>query len=137
MPDSIREQIVAAFAARISAGRAIQLDGSSNLPARALWDSTESAERLQYGKMRITTEMNVGFMDNVDRSINNSRQGNAMLAALLEDALNNDPTLGGLCSQINYSDSVIDYPEPGQNEIAVLAVFEIVYETDNTSPFSQ
>jgi hypothetical protein len=85
----------------------------------------------------MTTEMNVGFMDNVNRSIDNSKQGNAMLADLLEDALNNDPTLGGLCSQINYSDSVIDYPEPGQNQIAILAVFQIVYETDNTSPFSQ
>jgi len=137
MPDSIREQIIEAFATRISAGRAIQLDGSSDLPARALWDSSESAERMNYGKLRMTTEMNVGFMDNVNRSIDNSKQGNAMLADLLEDALNNDPTLGGLCSQINYSDSVIDYPEPGQNQIALLAVFQIVYETDNTSPFSQ
>ena len=137
MPDSIREQIVEAFAARIGAGRAMQLDGNSELPARAVWDSSESAERLNYGKMRVTTELSVGFMDNVDRSINSSKQGNAMLAELLEDALNNDPTMGGLCSQINYSDSVIDYPEPGQSEIAILAVFQIVYETDSTSPFSQ
>lgn len=137
MPDSIREQIVEAFATRISATRAIQLDGNSELPARAVWDPSESAERLQYGKLRVTLELNVGFMDNVDRATDPSKQGNAMLAALLEDALNNDPTMGGLASRVDYSDSVIDFPEPGQSEIAVLAVFQIVYEIDSTSPFIQ
>lgn len=136
MPDSIREQIVEAFSTRISAARSAQLDGSSDLPARALWDSTESAERLQYGKMRLTMDVNVGFMDAVDKSVSNSEQGNAMLAELLEDALNSDPTMGGLCSQINYIESTIDYPEPGQDEIAILAAFQIVYETDSTSPFT-
>lgn len=137
MPESIREQVVQAFATRINATRAMQLDGNSDLPARAVWDPSESAERLQYGKLRVTLDLNVGFMDNVDRSQNASTQGNAMLASLLEDALNNDPTMGGLTSQINYSDSVIDFPEPGQSEIAVLAVFQIVYEIDSTDPFSQ
>ncbi|WP_421921596.1 hypothetical protein [Marinobacter salarius] len=136
MPDSIREQIVDAFSARISAARSTQLDGSSDLPARALWDSTESAERLQYGKMRLTMDVNVGFMDAVDKNVSNSEQGNSMLAELLEDALNSDPTMGGLCSQINYIESTIDYPEPGQDEIAILAAFQIVYETDSTSPFT-
>lgn len=137
MPDSIREQIVQAFASRISATRATQLDNNSDLPARAVWDATESAERLQYGKLRVSLELNVGFMANVDRAINASTQGNAMLSELINDALSSDPTLGGLCSQINYADSVIDFPEPGQSQIAVLAVFQIVYEIDSTSPYTQ
>lgn len=134
MPDSIREQVVQAFADRINAGRCLQLDGKGDLPARAVWDTTESADRLQYGKLQVSLDLNVGFMDNVDRD-NQSTQGNTMLAELLEDALNSDPTLGGLCSQINYVESVIDYAEPGQDQIAVLAVFQIVYEIDNASPY--
>lgn len=137
MPDSIREQIVEAFATRISATRSLQLDGSSDLPARSVWDTSESAERLNYGKLRVTLDLNVGFMDNVERSQNQSKQGNTMLAELINDALNSDPTMGGLCTQINYADSVIDYPEPGQAQIAVLAVFQIVYEIDNASPYNQ
>lgn len=138
MPDSIREQIVEAFATRINATRSMQLDGSSDLPARAVWDTTESAERLNYGKLRVSLDLNVGYMDNVDRSdqtIPVSVQGNTMLAELLNDALSTDPTLNGLCTQINYAESVIDYPEPGQDQIAVLAVFQIVYEIDNASPY--
>ena len=137
MADSIREQIVEAFATRISATRSMQLDSNSDLPARSVWDTSESAERLNYGKLRVTLDLNVGFMDNVDRQVNQSTQGNTMLAELINDALNNDPTMGGLCTQINYADSVIDYPEPGQSQIAVLAVFQIVYEIDNASPYSQ
>lgn len=136
MPDSIREQIVQAFATRIGATRAMQLDNNSELPARAVWDSSETAERLQYGRLGVTLTLNVGYLDNVDRAVNPSKQGNVMLATLLNDALNNDPTLGGLCSQINYSDSVIDFPEPGQDQIAVLIVFEIVYDIDSTDPFN-
>ncbi len=96
MADSIREQVVQAFATRINAARTLQLDGSANLPARAVWDTTESAERLQYGKLRMSLDLNVGFMAKVDRgdppTAPISKQGNAMLAELLEDALNNDPT---------------------------------------------
>lgn len=137
MPDSIREQAVAAFATRISATRALQLDGSSDLPARACWDFSESAEKTTYGKLRISVEVNVGFMDKFDRVKGASQQGNEMLAALINDALSQDPTLGGLVQTINYTESTIDYPQPGQDEIAVLATFELVYETDNASPYSQ
>lgn len=137
MADSIREQIVTAFATRISATRAQQLDGHSELPARAVWDFSESAERTKYGTLQMTLGLSVGYMDKVDRNLNQSTQGNNMLAALLEDALNNDPALGGLASSINYLESTVDYPEPGQDEIAILATFEIVYETSSTSPYSQ
>lgn len=133
--DSIREKAIQAFADRISAGRCLQLDGNSELPARAVWDTTESAEATSYGKREVTVDLNVGFMAQADWQAL-SKQGNAMLAELIDDAMSQDPTLGGLCKRINYSDSVIDYPEPGQNEIAVLAVFELVYETDNASPYN-
>lgn len=44
--------------------------------------------------------------------------------------------MGGLTQSINYIESTVDYPEPGQNEIAILATFEIVYETSSTTPYS-
>ena len=136
MADSIREQVVAAFATRINADRALQLDGASELPAKAVWDFTETAERTRYGTLSITLGLSVGYMAEFDRVKGASKQGNEMLAELLEDALNNDPTMGGLTQSINYVESTVDYPEPGQNEIAILATFEIVYETSSTTPYS-
>ncbi|MFL1405376.1 hypothetical protein ACJO2E_08540 [Marinobacter sp. M1N3S26] len=136
MPDSIREKVVQAFSQRLQAERSEQLSSEDELPARCLWDMDESAERLAYGKLRMTLSVGVGVMDRVPRSVTASEKGNEMLAELLEDALNQDPTLGGLTEQINYSDSTLDYPEPGQDIIAVLANFEIVYLTDSISPYT-
>ena len=62
-------------------------------------------------------------------------QGNQQLAQLLNAALNDDQTLGGLCKHISYTDSVLDSPDPGQNEMIILVTFQIVYETSNTSPY--
>ena len=60
MPDSIREQIVQAFADRINAKRAGQLDNREELPARVIWDFAETAEKLKYRKYEITMSLNVG-----------------------------------------------------------------------------
>lgn len=137
MPDSIREQIVKAFAARLGAERGQQLDSEADLPARVLWDPSETAEKLKYRKYEVTLTVNVGQMASRDFSINSSIQGNQMLAALLDDALSADQTLGGLCKGIAYSDSALDSPDPGQKEMIILVTFEITYEMSNTSPYTQ
>jgi len=137
MADSIREQIVAAFASRISALRAAQLDGEMELPARTLWDPTESSEMIRYGKVENTLTINVAEMAQRDHGIDSSTQGNAMLAALLEVALNSDQTLGGLAQRIDYVESTLDAPDPGQNEMIILVTFQVIYRTTNTSPYTQ
>lgn len=135
MPDSIREQIVQAFADRINAKRAGQLDNREELPARVIWDFAETAEKLKYRKYEITMSLNVGEMAKLDRSVNSSVQGNRMLAAVLNDALSGDQTLGGLCKHISYTDSVLDSPGDGQDEMIIQATFQVIYETSNTSPY--
>lgn len=137
MPNSIREQVVQAFADRIGASRAQKLDSQSDLPARALWDPSESAEKNKYGKYDLTVTIQVAEMASRDFQTDSSTQGNAMLASLLNDALNADATLGGLCKHIRYVESTLDSPEDGQKEMVVLATFEIVYVTSNTSPYEQ
>lgn len=135
MPESIREQIVQAFADRITAKRAGQLDNREELPARVIWDFAETAEKLKYRKYEITMSLNVGEMAKRDHAVNSSVQGNQMLAELLNDALASDQTLGGLCKHINYTDSVLDSPGDGQDEMIIQATFQIIYETSNTSPY--
>ncbi|MCD1631350.1 hypothetical protein [Marinobacter shengliensis] len=137
MPDSIREQIVQAFADRLDAERGQQLDSNEQLPARVLWDPTETAEKLKYRKYEVTLTVNVGEMAKRNLEINSSVQGNQMLAALLNDALSEDTTLGGLCKDISYTDSVLDSPDPGQGEMIILVTFQITYQTSNTSPYQQ
>lgn len=135
MPDSIREQIVQAFADRLGAERGQQLDSELDLPARVLWDPSETAEKLKFRKYDVTLTVNVGEMAKRDFTINPSVQGNQMLATLLDSALSEDSTLGGLCKDISYTDSVLDSPDPGQTEMIILVTFQITYQTSNTSPY--
>lgn len=134
--DSIREQVVAAFATKISAERARTLDGECDLPARALWDITEDKEKTQYGQVRCSLEINVGYMAKRDGR-NASVQGNALLAELINDAISGDRTLGGLVESIAEAESTINYPQEGQSEIAVLVSFQVVYLHAIGSPYEQ
>ena len=137
MPVSIREQVVQAFADRISATRADRRDGDSGLPARALWDPTETTEKNRYGKYDCTVTLQVAELATRDFSLNSSAQGNAMLSGLLDDALSNDHTLGGLCKSIAYTGATLDFPENGQKEMIVLATFELVYVISSSNPYEQ
>lgn len=137
MPVSIREQVVQAFTDRIGAARAQRLDGEFDLPARALWDPSETTEKNRYGKYDCTVTLQVAEMAQRDFALDSSAQGNAMLASLLNDALSTDHTLGGLCKSINYAESTLDSPEDGQKQMVVLATFEVVYVMSSSSPYQQ
>lgn len=138
MADTRRERIVEAFAQKMSATRCAVLDGDSDLPARAFWDNQEEAELTQYNSTRITLPIPVEYLAKVDSSTyaNHSKQANAMLGELITDALSGDRSLGGLCQSIRYRSSEFDYPEAGEQEIAVAAVFEIVYEIVSGDPLA-
>lgn len=139
MPDTIREQVVAAFAAKVGASRTEHLDdGAGSLPARVIWDNTETAERTQYGAMQCTIELNVEYIAAVDSATypTLSQQANAMLGELIQDATNGDNTLGGLCRWITYTQNEFIYPDGGTDEVQVLASFSVVYQFAAGDPFT-
>jgi hypothetical protein len=134
---SIREQILTAFSKKLAAERALTLDDIDQLPARCLWDFDETAEKTTYGMQACVLTAGVGVMDRVDPDINLSTQANQLLADLVSDATNSDRTLGGLCKSLVYSESQIDYPAAGQQEIRITVTFEITYEYQLGKPDTQ
>lgn len=137
MPDSIREQVVEAFTTRLGAKRGEPITSRDSLPVRSLWDLDETAEKLTMGKRRMTLNIGVGIIDRIPAGVSASQHMNALLASVLEDAVTEDPTLGGLVREIIYSGSVPDFPEPGQNTVTLEVSFELIYETRHTSPYQQ
>lgn len=138
MADTIREQIIQAFAAKTVAARCVRLDSNSELPAKSVWDNQEEAVKTKYGTTSATLPLPVEFLDSVDKTTypSLSAQANAMLGELIQSATQNDNTLGGLCKSISYLESEFIYPEDGAQEIEVYAVFNIVYEFANGDPFA-
>lgn len=137
MPDTLREQIVEAFTTKIGALRCARLDGDTDLPAKSVWDNSEDAERTKYGSVACSLDIPVEYMAKVDTSSysNFSKQANAMLGELIQQATSGDSSLGGLCQNINYTSSEFVYPEDGSREIEVFAVFRITYEFVAGDPF--
>jgi hypothetical protein len=138
MPDTLREQIVEAFATKMAATRCALLDGDSDLPAKSIWDNAEESERTKYGTFSCSVDIPVEYMAKVDTATysNFSKQCNAMLGELVQSATAGDPSLGGLCKNIQYTASEFVYPEDGSREIEVFAVFRVTYEFAAGDPFT-
>lgn len=138
MPDTIREQIIEAFATKVGALRCAQLDGDSDLPAKSVWDNAEDAERTKYATTTCALDLPVEYMAKVDTLTyaNHSKQANAMLGELIQAATSGDQTLGGLCRTIQYTASEFVYPNDGSREITVFVVFRINYEFAAGDPFT-
>lgn len=138
MPETIREKVVAAFCTKVGADRCVKLDGSSELPAKSVWDNREELTKTAYGKMSATLPLPVEYLASVDSVTHatHSHQANAMLGEIIQSATSGDNTLGGLCRSIQYTESEIVYPEDGSQEIEVYAVFNVVYEFAVGDPFT-
>lgn len=136
MPDTIREQILTAFATKIGAERCDQLDGRDVLPAKSLWDNREEAEGKKYGVMQMSLPLAVEYKAQVDPNLNISKQANAMLGELIQLATDGDNTLAGLCESISYQQSEFNYPEDGTQVIEVYVEFSVIYKFAKGDPFT-
>lgn len=133
----IREHIITALAARLSAERANSI--IDQLPARSLWDGSDgNVERNRYGGVSLTTDVTVETVHHADRDHRQwSTQGNAILAELIATATSNDRTLGGLCDDIAYTAGTIYYPEEGSDIIGVDLVLAVRWSHRIGDPYTQ
>jgi len=138
MPETVREQIINAFAQKVGAERCVKLDSSSDLPAKSIWDNSEEATKKAFGVMEVVLPLPVEYLAEVNKTTYPilSSQGNAMLGELIQAATSEDNTLSGLCRSITYEESEINYPEDGAKEIEVYAVFNITYQFVIGDPFT-
>lgn len=133
----IREQIIVALAAQLSAERANSI--IDQLPARSLWDGSDgNVERNRYGGVSLATEVTLEAVHQADRDHQQwSTQGNAILAELIATATGSDRTLGGLCDDIAYTSGTIYYPEEGSDIIGVDLVLAVRWSHRIGDPYSR
>lgn len=133
----IREQIIAALAARLNAKRANSV--IETLPARTLWDGSDgNVERNRYGGVSVTTELTIETVHQADRDHRQwSQQGNTILAALIAEATGTDRTLGGLVDDVAYTGGTIYYPDEGSDIIGVDLVLAVRWSHRIGDPYSQ
>ena len=135
MPDSIREQCVAAFATRLGAvryGRDVPL---------ALFDGdpeTPEDPDPRYGLVRSNIVARVEYTESVDALYLGdwSITANAKIAELIAAATGADRTLGGVAENIRYTGSEFGAREGGGLKLGVNVTFEITYAFQIGDPYT-
>lgn len=139
---SVREQIMSALLERAkllvpAATRDPERVPVEQLPRLIVQDQSESGREPAYRKHQLSLRVVCEYSDRIildDHSL--SSAGNYLLANLLQALLNPDITLGGLCTEIRYETSTIDYPEGGDSVIRVTVGLTVNYSFAFGDPFS-
>jgi len=139
---SVREQIMHALLTRAqtlvpTATRDSERVPVEMLPRLIVQDQTETGRDPAYRKHQMALRVVCEYSDRVivdDHSL--SSAGNFLLANLLQALLSPDITLGGLCSEVRYETSTIDYPDGGDSIIRVTVGLTIAYAFALGNPFS-
>lgn len=134
---TIREQVLAAFATRLSAERSIPTRDRDDLPVIGMEAPEESgSDSQEYGKAVMDVPVNVVRYVRANDLSEADTEANAELGTLIQSALGTDNTLGGLCRDIRYTGGAIDLPPDGSVVVGVAAQFTITYSFDEGDPFT-
>lgn len=132
---SIREQIMQALAARLSAQRGLEGYDQRDLPLTVLYEAEESAEPA-YGMTRITLPVTVAR--GLKRPATDwHAAATTALADLVVAIYGSDETLGGLAEGIDYTGGTIGTFADGADGIVVNAQIEIRFSHVRGNPYSQ
>ena len=143
---SIREQVIAAVQSRlarlVASGECLRCQPySDENEFIAVWDLDEDAESGPYNSAVMTLPLAVVYSlrytaDDFPAKLNDML-ANVIKQVYLNDSVEHDDELGGLAQSINYSGSVMKYPQSGSEFISVQVVLDVVYSTVKGDPFTQ
>lgn len=131
---SYRETAIAAFAARISAGREPFSQSIDDAPFLVMEDQDERVERVDYQEYRATVNIHVESYGlpatDAGTGITEIRSVaiNRLLAALVETALSPDWTLDGACEDLIYTAGGPILFDAPVDAVACYADFQLIYQ---------
>lgn len=125
---SIRENIVSAFATRLSASRA------TRNAARALWDDGDTNYIRQFGTQRASIEVRVEYQEEVTDIDTLSERANVIAESIIADATGADLTLSDICRGIEQTNLQITWPDANSRTLGVTVEFLIHYQHDVGDP---
>jgi hypothetical protein len=125
---SIRENIVSAFATRLSAARA------SRTSTLALWDDGDTNQGRQFNLQLASIECRVEHQETVADIDTLSERANVIAADIIGTAMQPDRTLSDTCRDIELTNLNISWPEPNSRVLGVTVEFQIHYQHDLGDP---
>lgn len=142
-PPSIREQIMAELLRRAkrylaTATRDPIRRQEKDLPRMVLADPSETRAQPTFKKHQLALTVSVVLADVIDPAQETiSHQANAHIAGILAAIVTDDRTLNGLCDGIEYENSTINYPDPGEITFGIAMTFTVLYSVALGDPFNR
>jgi hypothetical protein len=144
MPDTIREQIITALAARaaVLSGRAVEraqrsMDESNQIFV-SIWDGEDQLQEVKYGVEKLQFPLAVECIwkaGNANASIAaNELMGEVVSAMIGPDT---DRSFGGLVDQIVASTKSPQYPVDGSDYTTLTVIFLVNYTTAAGNPYAR
>ena len=140
MADTIREQIIAAFATRCESLSSNPVDRcrrsmpSSKEPFVSVWDGPDNVSIQRPGAH--THSMQIGVEAAWQTVDNPSIEANAIIGLVEQTVLDADRTFGGLALKTVLQSSQPGYPTDGSSIVTVQMTFLIEYLTPIGDPYS-
>lgn len=144
MADTIREQIIKAFAARLAAlstvpiGRAQRNLDDGPEKFISVWDGDDTVEEENYGVTSMSFPIAVECIwryGDTNPSIAANDQMGIIVNRMLNQDETADPTYGSLAGRTELSTNSPRYPDDGEVFVAVIVVFTIYYAVATGNPY--
>lgn len=142
MADTVREQIITAFATRAQSlsTKPVQrvLRSSDEIPANTrfitIWDGDDEALEAGYGiqKMQFPIALECVFPHG---NVNPSIAANAVIGEIIKTIYTGSQTFSNLATAMNLASCQPIYPQDGGKNTAVLVTFNIIYTTKKGDPY--
>lgn len=138
MTDTVREQIIAAFAARaeilsnLPVNRAQRSIGETNERFVSIWDGEDQAQGVQYGKQRMQFPLAI---ECIKKTVNHSSEANAIMGEIIALFMNRTFTGKWLRNELAVASP--GYPQDGSSYTTITVIFNITYETVLGDPTTQ
>lgn len=140
MPDTIREQIIAAFTVRAAAltsntiERARRAHDENGFLNVSVWDGEDAAESEQFGSQTLSfpIALNMQWVAKENPSI----EANALMGEVVKSMAGSDSEFGGLAEKMQYVSATPEYPADGSGMVSLTVIFNIFYATVKGDPFT-
>lgn len=132
---TIREDILAAITTRFGATAKRAPEVGSTAPIIGIYDDLDTVESIEFKSVNCVMPVRVERIEKwTTAQGGRSQRSNVLLGEIIATMTGTDRTLGGICSDIKYSQGGALYTPEETGEVSAFAVFDVFYKFDVGDP---
>ncbi len=141
MPTTVREQIIAAFTARIDslspsgANRVLRSDDDPGNMSVSVWDGEEEVTETDFNEETMEFPIAIDLQWDAD-AVNPSTSASEKIGLVRQTVESADQTFGGLAGGLRYQSAAPSYPVDGSGLTSLTVIYVISYTLKIGDPYT-